>query len=297
MFAMTVGLAAVLTTADVRTLARPEGVIAYEVFGTEGPWVLAAPGIGDVRAQYRFLAPQLVARGYRVVLMDLRGLGGSSATFSVYSADAVGDDMVALLRELGAERATIIGNSASAASAVWAAAALPDVVDDIVLIGPFVREVPTPWYQRALLGVAFKGFWGRPTWMAYYASLYPTAKPPDFAAYRAQLSASLDGRMQVVNAMLGASKAACEAKLPEVRARALVVMGSRDPDFRNPPDEAQRVATALRGEVLMIDGAGHYPHAEMPDLTGAGIVEFLERDAAQRSDSADVVAGRAGDGR
>src|SRR5262245_7657067 len=279
MFAIVLGLAAALSTGDVRTLVRPEGVIAYEVIGEEGPWILAAPGIGDVRAQYRFLAPQLVARGYRVALMDLRGLGGSTDTFSAYSADAVGDDMVALLRALGAERATIIGNSASAASAVWAAATLPDVVDNIVLIGPFVREMPTPWYQRALLGVAFKGFWGRPTWMAYYASLYPTAKPPDFREYRAQLAASLDGRMNVVNAMLRASKAACEAKLPAVSARTLVVMGSRDPDFRNPSDEAQRVAAMLHGDVLIVDGAGHYPHAEMPSVTGAGIVDFLKQAA------------------
>jgi pimeloyl-ACP methyl ester carboxylesterase len=276
MFAIVLGLAAALSTGDVRTLVRPEGVIAYEVIGDKGPWILAAPGIGDVRAQYRYLAPQLVAHGYRVALMDLRGLGGSTDTFSAYSADAVGDDMVALLHALGAEHATIIGNSASAASAVWAAATLPDVVANIVLIGPFVREMPAPWYQRALLGVAFKGFWGRPTWMAYYASLYPTAKPPDFREYRAQLSASLDGRMNVVNAMLGASKAACEAKLPAVSARTLVVMGSRDPDFPHPSDEAERVAAMLHGDVLIVDGAGHYPHAEVPDVTGAGIVDFLQ---------------------
>ncbi len=83
---------------------------------------MRSTSIGDVRGQYRFLAPRLVEAGYRVVLMDLRGLGDSSAEFASYSADAVGDDMVALLQELGVDRATIIGNSASAASAVWAGA-------------------------------------------------------------------------------------------------------------------------------------------------------------------------------
>jgi pimeloyl-ACP methyl ester carboxylesterase len=278
MLAMAVSLAAVLAGApEVRMLQRPEGSVAYEVQGTRGPWVVTAPGIGDVRAQYRYLAPLLVAHGYRVAMMDLRGLGDSNDDFSTYSADAVGDDIVALMRELGAEHATIVGNSAGAASAVWTAAVLPDVVDNIVLIGPFVREMPTPWYQRALLSVAFKGFWGRPAWMSYYGSLYPSAKPADFPAYRDALSQSLDGRMHVVNAMLGASKAACEAKLPDVKARTLVVMGSRDPDFPNPAMEAELVASKLNGEVLMVDGAGHYPHAEMPDVTGPGIVAFLER--------------------
>ncbi len=279
MLTLTIGLALAAAATHAEMLDRPDGQVAYEVIGSRGPIVLCAPGIGDVRAQYRFLAPAIVDAGYRVVLMDLRGLGDSTADFASYSADAIGDDMVALLNKLGAEHATIIGNSASAASAVWAAAALPDVVSNIVLIGPFVREMPAPWYQRALLNVAFRGFWARPAWLAYYSSLYPTDKPDDFETYKAALSASLDGRMRVVNAMLSASKAASEAKLDHVTARVLVVMGSRDPDFANPADEALLVAKRLNGGVLMVDGAGHYPHAEMPDKTAPPIVAFLQHGA------------------
>jgi len=281
MLALTFGIALVAAT-HIQTLERPDGRVAYEVFGSQGPLIVCAPGIGDVRAQYRFLAPQLVAAGFRVVLMDLRGMGDSSTDFSSYSADAVGDDMVALLKQLGVEHATIIGNSASAASAVWAAAVLPRVVDNIVLIGPFVRVMPTPWYQRALLGVAFRGFWGRAAWLQYYGSLYPTRKPADFAQYKAALSDSLEGRLHVVNAMLAASKAPCEAKIPDVSARVLIVMGSKDPDFADPAKEAELIAARLHGDVLMVDGAGHYPHAEMPDETARPIIAFLRAGADGR---------------
>ena len=281
MLALTFGIA-LATATHLQMLERPDGRVAYELFGGQGPVILCAPGIGDVRAQYRFLAPQLVAAGFRVVLMDLRGLGDSTDDFASYSADAVGDDMVALLKELDVEHATIIGNSASAASAVWAAAALPHVVDNIVLIGPFVRVMPTPWYQRALLSVAFRGFWGRAAWMQYYGSLYPTRKPADFAQYTVALSDSLKGRLHVLNTMLAASKAPCEAKIPDVRARALIVMGSKDPDFADPAKEADLVATRLHGDVLMIDGAGHYPHAEMPDETAAPIIAFVRGGADGR---------------
>lgn len=277
MLAIAFGLALISAT-QVQMLERPDGRVAYEVFGSNGPLILCAPGIGDIRAQYRFLAPRLVAAGFRVVLMDLRGMGDSSDDFASYSADAIGEDMIALLRELHVERATIIGNSASAASAVWAAAALPKVVRNIVLIGPFVRAMPTPWYQRAVLSVAFKGFWGRAAWMQYYGSLYPTRKPADFVQYKAALSDSLDGRLHVVNAMLSASKAPCEAKIPDVKARVLVVMGSKDPDFADAAKEADLVASRLHGDVLMIDGAGHYPHAEMPDETAPPIIAFLHGD-------------------
>jgi pimeloyl-ACP methyl ester carboxylesterase len=281
MFALTFGIALVAAT-HVQMLERPDGRVAYEVFGSHGPLILCAPGIGDVRAQYRFLAPQLVAAGFRVVLMDLRGMGDSSDDFASYSADAVGDDMVALLQELDAEHATIIGNSASAASAVWAAAALPNVVDNIVLIGPFVRVMPTPWYQRALLSVAFRGFWGRAVWMQYYGSLYPTRKPADFEQYEVALADSLKGRLHVVNAMLSSSKAACEAKIPDVTARVLIVMGSKDPDFADPAKEADLIASRLHADVLMVEGAGHYPHAEMPEETAKPIIAFVRADADGR---------------
>ncbi len=45
----------------------------------------------------------------------------------------------------------------------------------------------------------------------------------------------------------------------------LVIMGTRDPDFKRPAQEAQLVATALHASVQMIEGAGHYPHAEMQE--------------------------------
>ena len=55
----------------------------------------------------------------------------------------------------------------------------------------------------------------------------------------------------------------------------LVLMGSKDPDFKNPESEARRVAGALRGKYTMIENAGHYPHAEMPEVTGPLVIDFI----------------------
>ena len=66
--------------------------------------------------------------------------------------------------------------------------------------------------------------------------------------------------------MLYASKAASEERLPRVSAPALVLMGSKDPDFKQPEVEAQWVANSLHARMEMVPGAGHYPHAEMPDV-------------------------------
>ena len=61
-------------------LSRPDGRIAYDATG-EGPLVVCVPGMGDVRSVYRFLAAALAQAGYRIATMDLRGHGGSDATF------------------------------------------------------------------------------------------------------------------------------------------------------------------------------------------------------------------------
>ncbi|MGB2839556.1 MAG: alpha/beta hydrolase, partial [Actinomycetes bacterium] len=49
-------------------LTRGSDVVAYDVQG-EGPLVVAVPGMGDLRTTYRFLAPTLVAAGFRVATL------------------------------------------------------------------------------------------------------------------------------------------------------------------------------------------------------------------------------------
>ena len=65
--------------ATARFVFRPGGRLAYEVVG-EGPVVVLVPEMGDARATYRFLAPDLASVGLRVAAMDLRGHGDSDTT-------------------------------------------------------------------------------------------------------------------------------------------------------------------------------------------------------------------------
>src|ERR1700743_2341137 len=93
------GAAATLQT---RFLAVDGGRIAYDDTGGTGPLLLALPGMGDLRSEYRLLRPALLRAGYRVVTMDVRGFGASSAHWADYSAHAVGRDALALLEHLNA---------------------------------------------------------------------------------------------------------------------------------------------------------------------------------------------------
>ena len=257
-------------------LIRDQGKIAYDDTGS-GPLALCVPSLGDVRQEYRFLVPQLVEAGFRAVTMDLRGMGESSTGWDDYSVAGVGADIVALLRELDAGPAVIVATSMAAGAAVWAAAEAPELVAGLVLIGPFVRG-ETPTLNTYLYRVLFARPWGPAAWQWYYNTLYPTRKPEDFAEYSAALRANLaePGRIEVTYQMAMASKAASAARVGQVTAPVLVLMGSKDPDFKEPETEARWVAEALHGRLQMMEGAGHYPHAEMPELTGAQIVAFVQ---------------------
>ncbi len=252
------------------------GTLAYDEAG-RGTLVLCAPSMGDLRQEYRFLSPPLVAAGHRVVSMDVRGHGETSTGWDDYSVAGIGADMVALLRHLDAGPAVIVGESMAAGAAIWAAAEAPDCVKGLVLIGPFVRGEGMPLLQL-LFRVMLVRPWGPSMWLRYFKTLYPTRKPADFNEYCAALYANLKqpGRLEALQKMMDASKKASEERIPRVTAPTLVLMGSQDPDFRPPEAEAKWVAHALHGTYHLIEGAGHYPQAEMPEVTAPSILSFLQ---------------------
>jgi pimeloyl-ACP methyl ester carboxylesterase len=255
-------------------LTLAHGTLAYDDNGS-GPLVVCLPGMGDNRTTYRHLVPLLVAAGHRVVTMDPRGQGESSAAWDDYSPQAMGADLLALLHHLDAGPATLIVNSYTGASAVWAAAEKPAAFSELVLIGPFARVMPAPNVALKLVMKLMGRY--RPLWMLYWSSLFKTRKPDGFQESKARLSRQLGepGHMAALRAMFAADVSVCEARTPSVTTPALVIMGTRDPDFPDPAAEATLIAGRLHGEVVMIDGAGHYPQAEFPVPTAEAILAFV----------------------
>jgi pimeloyl-ACP methyl ester carboxylesterase len=257
-------------------LNQENGKIAYDDSGV-GPLVVCVPSLGDVRGEYRFLIPQLVEAGYRVVSMDVRGLGETSVEWDDYTVAGVGADIVALVRNLEAGPAIVIGTSMAAGAAVWAAAEAPDLVRGMIMVGPFVRGDGNKLLE-AVFTIMLARPWGPAMWLKYFSTLYPTRKPEDFAEYTTALQANLKepGRLKTLLAMLRASKRASEERIPKVDKPVLVLMGSKDPDFKDPKAEAEWVADNLKGTYTLIEGAGHYPHAEMPEITAPLMLDFIK---------------------
>ena len=120
-------------------------------------------------------------------------------------------------------------------------------------------------------------------WMRYLDVAYPT-KPADYAEYMAALAAKLrePGRMAEFMKTGKSTPADAGAQLPNITVPALVIMGTLDPDFADPRAEGDAIVAAMPsglGAVAMVQGAGHYPHAQSPDQVAALVIGFLEENA------------------
>ena len=54
------------------------------------------------------------------------------------------------------------------------------------------------------------------------------------------------------------------------------MLSEQDPLFPDPRAEADWIGQALRGQVVMVPGAGHYLQSQRPDLTAAAVLSFPE---------------------
>lgn len=268
-------------------LSIEDGRIAYEVAG-EGPLIVLAHGMGDNRAAYRGTAALLVAAGYRVAATDLRGHGESSTGWASYSRTDVAGDLLALIRHLGGP-AVIVGHSFAGGAATIAAAQEPKLVSAIVEISPFTRAQKIELgalgsnarYRKGMLLLMGTGILrSRGLWTRYLDHAYPGARPAGYADHLAALETDLGrpGRMAVVAKMGMSAPTDAGARLGDVKCPVLVIEGTLDPDWADPRAEGEGIVAQLParlGRVEMIEGAGHYAHAQFPAETAAAVLSFL----------------------
>ncbi|HEY5201573.1 MAG TPA: alpha/beta hydrolase [Acidothermaceae bacterium] len=262
--------------------------ITFDVTG-KGPLVVLAHGMGDSRHSYRFIAPALVAAGYRVANVDIRGCGDSSLGWDGYSRTDIAGDLVAVVRHLGAP-ALIMGQSISGGAATIAAATAPDLIAGVIELAPFTRAQSVPLgamlrvkrYRRGSMLLTRTFLMGSlPAWKKYLDLAYPS-KPADWDTELTRIEAKLSepGRMKALQTMCKSKPTDAGAQLANVRCPVLIIEGSADPDWADPRAEGDGIIADLPvglGELAVIDGAGHYPHAQTPNEVIALSVPFLTR--------------------
>ena len=247
--------------------------------------VLLHAGIAD----HRMWDPQLVAFAarFRVLRLDFRGFGESDLPPGPFSWRA---DLYGLLSLLGIARASLVGCSIGAGVALDAAVERPDLVEDLVLVGPgsggtlpqsdFLRRYneeeevahragDTERYAETNVRVWVDGPNRAPDQVAHSVREYVRSTT------RGDLTR--DWR----NAPQQRLSPPAFTRLEEMHARTLLVAGDQDvPDISAAVDVlSARLPNARRH---VIPNTAHLPNMEEATLFNQVVLEFLERETGSR---------------
>ena len=113
----------------------------------DGPVVVLAHGFPELAYSWRHQIQPLVDAGYRVLVPDQRGYGGSSQPEAIeaYDIESLTGDLVALLDDVGVDQAAFVGHDWGS-MLVWQTAVLhPDRVAAVVGMSvPYLARGPVP---------------------------------------------------------------------------------------------------------------------------------------------------------
>ncbi len=106
--------------------------IAFSVYGEGEPALIFVHGWCCNRSVWKNQVPYF-EKEYKVVTLDLAGHGASGPERDVYSMEAFGEDVAAVVRQIQASQVVLIGHSMSGIVIIEAAEIIPDKV--LALIG------------------------------------------------------------------------------------------------------------------------------------------------------------------
>jgi 3-oxoadipate enol-lactonase len=251
----------------------PDGtLIAYQTDGADDPLILLS---GQANNHHWWDAVRGDFEGaYRTVTLDWRGTGASGKPDLPYSTRGFAADVVAVLDDLGIDRARVYGTSMGGRVAQWLAADHPDRVAALVLgctspggvhgverdaaVRKSLAQPDRKAADRALLELMYT-----PGWLAGHPGPHSTVGDPDMPAFakRRHLAAS-------------AGHDAWDA-LPSITAPTLVVHGTDD--VFNPAANAPLLADRIPGAKLhLIPGARHAYFEEFHETASAVVLDFLD---------------------
>jgi pimeloyl-ACP methyl ester carboxylesterase len=263
----------------------PDGeVLAYIDMGDPaGAPVVLIHGYTDNARDWVPLLPYL-SKGFRLILVDLRGHGRSSKPECCYDRYDFAYDVKLLLDVLGIKRAALVGHSLGSIVAQTFAELWPERTSHVVLISSTGGTPPGTPRKAAQFDFAAQIRKLKepiepdsPFMIAWWDS--PTPVDPEFLRRQRRDAAGIPLRVwqAVLDQALGADSgyAALQATLPRLKAPTLLIWGSKDPIMEEPARQSLR--EALPGaKVKIFDGLGHNPFWEDPRGVAGVINPFLQ---------------------
>lgn len=246
------------------TINRDGVNIHYEDNGS-GPVVLLSHGYS---ATTRMWTGQVEALkdDYRVITWDMRGHGQSDSPDDpkAYSEQATVDDMAAILKHLGIDKAVIGGLSLGGYMSLAFNVAHPEMVRALMLFDT---------------GPGYKNPVGREGWneTARKRAEVFESKGLDALGSSAEVRIaqhrSAQGLAHAARGMLAQFDSRIIESLPEIKVPTLVLVGDNDTPFLGGTDYmANKIPNATK---VVIENAGHASNIDQPEAFNAEVRKFL----------------------
>ncbi|MEU1392679.1 MULTISPECIES: alpha/beta hydrolase [unclassified Nonomuraea] len=276
------------------------GTRFHVVEAGEGPLVLLLHGFPQFWWTWRNQLTSLAQAGFRAVAADLRGYGGSDKPPRGYDLPTLAADATGLIRALGETGAVVVGHDWGGLLA-WTMAVLdPKCVRRLVVVSaphplrlrnalvtdlgqfragrhalgyqlPLLPERRLTRHDAALVGRILAG-WSAPGWPdAETARTYREAFRIPAVAHSALEYHRWFGRSQ----LRPDGRRYARVMRTEIEAPTLHLHGALDPCMlpRTAQGSSRYVAAPYRWRLF--EGAGHFPHEEIPDVFDTELLGWL----------------------
>ena len=237
-----------------------------------GPTLVLLHGLGGSIYDWRHLLRPL-AEDHRVIAIDLLGAGESEIPESEdFSIAAQARRVKGLLEVLGAERASLVGNSYGGGIALRFTQDWPGRVEKLVLINSICYADEIPTYvslckvpcAECVAGVLPLGKMTRWVLRGSYRTVEKLSEE-ELDTYIQEIRAP--GRraaiVRIIRAVVPKDPTEFEARLKLIRAPSLLLWGKEDQTV--PVKLGRRLATDLPNAHLVELDAGHVPNQERPE--------------------------------
>jgi pimeloyl-ACP methyl ester carboxylesterase/dihydrofolate reductase len=229
----------------------------YAAYGSGAPLILLHGGLGN-SGNWGYQVPALVKAGYRVIVIDSRGHGRSSRDGQPFSYDLMATDVSAVMDELQVERASLVGWSDGACTALILADKAPERAAGVFFFGcnmdpSGTKEfVFTPVIGRCLNRHKLD-----------YARLSPT---PD----------QFDSFFEAVGLMQRTQPNYTAQDLAQIHVPVTIAYSERDEFIKR--EHAEYLARSIPGaEFVLLPGVSHFAPLQWPDLFNRAILDFLKK--------------------
>ena len=251
----------------------------YDLTGSAtGPVVCFTHSLASDSGMWAEQMPPLLAAGFRVLRLDMRGHGGSDPVAGPYTMSALAGDVATAIDALGLDRVHFVGLSiggmigqgfgiehAAKVKSLMLCDTLPGTLPDAKAAWAPRIEAVTKANSLAPIADATMERW--------FTSAYKPRSPQRWRQIRDTVAETTPV------GFLGCAAAILDfdwvSKLPTIKVPTLIVCGSDDPG--TPPAQNQRIAGLIPGARYQeIADARHFPNVERAEIFNEILLGWLK---------------------